>query len=121
MKNQSSLTHDCRVARVVAAEDLRCGDFVGILTSIVELPSFFWGADCQVAPPHEPVRLRCRPAEGGVPLKIKAICLPFVLVRTPDGRHQTLDIRQCELVRLDAKYAQAASKALCKTPGTSRR
>jgi hypothetical protein len=47
-------------------------------------------------------------------LKVKAICLPYVLVETPKGRHKTLDLRQCRLVRLGDGYAKKAWKEFCK-------
>ncbi len=52
------------------------------------------------------------PTEDRVPLKIKAICLPFVFVKSPSGRFQTIDVRLAKLVRLERDYAQSVWKAL---------
>ena len=120
MKTQAAIPETI-VSRSLSAEDLKCGDFVGILHEIIEWPSFFWDCDPQLLPPHEPVRLTCRAAAGGTPLKVKAICLPFVFVKQPCGQHQTLDIRRHKLVRLSDDYAQLVWKAMQKQTAQARR
>lgn len=102
------------VARILAAEDLRCGDFVGILYETLELPSFHWRCDGQLLPPDELVRITYQPTEGGTPLKVKAICLPYVFVKQPNGEHKTLDVRRQQLVRLSETYARIVWKTLSK-------
>jgi hypothetical protein len=114
MKSETTTSTETYVSRSLAAEDLVCGDFVGILHEIVEWPSFFWSGDAQLLPPNELVRLQCRASDGGTPLKIKAICLPFVFVKTPTGQHRILDVRQHRLVRLSRDYADPVWKALAK-------
>jgi len=103
------------VARSLAAEDLRCGDFVGILRETIELPSFHWSCDVQLLPPDELIRIVYQPVHGGTPLKVKAICLPFVFVKNPVGQHQTLDVRRQQLVRLSESYARLVWKTLART------
>jgi hypothetical protein len=100
------------LARPLAAEDLRCGDFVSVLYEVVDWPSFFWQCDAQLLPPDKPVRLQSRPADSGQPLKVKSICLPFVFVKEPTGKHRILDIRHHHLVRLTPRYAEAVWKTL---------
>src|SRR5438105_4293111 len=68
------------LAASVAPEDLRCGDSVAILSLTREYPSFFWCSDAAMMANNEPVRVSYMWPDGGVPLKIKAICLPFVFV-----------------------------------------
>lgn len=114
MKTEQTSTHDASLARPLAAEDLRCGDFVSILHEVVEYPSFFWSCDPELWPPGEPVRMRLRPSDGGTPLKVKAICLPFVFVKSPCGKHRTLDVRQQHLVRLSREYARRVWDAMRK-------
>jgi hypothetical protein len=106
MKSDANTSCESHVARSLAAEDLRCGDFVAILHEVVEWPSFFWCGDPQLLPPDQPVRLVCRAGDGGVPLKVKAICLPFVFVKQPCGKHRVLDVRQHRLVRLGDGYCR---------------
>ncbi len=121
---ETQINTDCEsyVARPLAAEDLRCGDFVSILHEIVEWPSFFWSCDSQLLPPNEPVRLQTRPSDSGQPLKVKGICLPFVFVKLPCGKHRTLDVRQHRLARLSEEYARAVWKTMGKErrTGTAR-
>ena len=114
MKSDTATQYEPAVARSLAPEDLSCGDFVAILHEIVEWPSFFWTCDAQLLPPDELVRLTVRSSVGGTPLKVKAICLPFVFVKKPCGTHRTLDVRQHRLVRLSSEYAQTVWKAMSK-------
>jgi hypothetical protein len=114
MKSSTATRAATSVSRPLAAEDLKCGDFVGILSETVEWPSFFWSCDGHLLPPDHPVRLTCKSSAGGTPLKVKAISLPFVFVKQPGGQHQTLDVRRHKLVRLSPKYARQAWKALSK-------
>src|SRR5262245_24872946 len=108
MKPQAATSCETYVARSLAGEDLRCGDFVAIPSEIVEWPSFYWSCDPQVWPPSELVRIQRYSNDGGTPLKVKAICLPFVFVKKPSGCHLTLDLRQHRLVRLTSDYARLA-------------
>ena len=110
----------CTLAKALAPEDVRPGDFVALLHVIAELPSFLWCTETWALPVHEPVRIQFAPGGGGVPLKVKSVCLPFVLVKLPTGGRRTLDLRQCRLARLDISYAKLAWKAR-KKRGRSRR
>jgi hypothetical protein len=98
------------LAALVAPEDLCRGDFVAILSEIVELPSFLW-SDSFTSGPEELVRVRRLPTEDRTPLKVKAVCLPFVFVKLPSGRFETIDIRLASLVRLEKAYAKRVWKA----------
>jgi hypothetical protein len=54
---------------------------------------------------------------SGSPLRVKAVCLPFVLVARINGKPRTLDLRRVQLVKLDRGYAKLVRKALRrKTP-----
>jgi hypothetical protein len=88
------------VARI-AGEDLKPGDFVTVLTEMIELPSFLWCCDSAAAPMDELVRLRYLPREAGEPFKIMVVCLPFVYTKRANGKLTTLDIRKHQLVKLD--------------------
>src|SRR4051812_12943336 len=108
--NQASST-----AARVAPEDLRRGDFVAVLSEILEVPPFCWN-DTLPSGQGELVRLRRLPTKDRVPLKVKAICLPFVFVKLPRGQFQTIDVRLASLVRLDKAYAKTVWKSL-RSPG----
>lgn len=100
------------LARTAAGEDLRVGDFVALLNVVYEYPSWLWMSDAAVLPPDQPVRIRLREDSAGEPLRVLDICLPFVFVDTPSGSKRTLDLRGCQLARLDAGFAKRTRKAL---------
>ena len=109
------------LARTIAAEDLRRGDYVAVLSVVYELPSFLWNCDSTLLPADEPVRMRLRGCGGGEPLRVLDACLPFVLVETCRGRSRTLDVRACQLARLDRKYAKRAFRRLSTRKRSRRR
>ena len=73
---------------------------------------FLWNADAALSPRDELVRIQCLPVGGGVPLKVKTVCLPYVLVNHPQAKGQILDIRRTRLVRLDREFAKTSWKLL---------
>ena len=99
------------LARVLAPEDVRPGDYVALLEEIYELPSYWWRTDSVLESRDELVRIRMIPTQENLPLKVKSVCLPFVLAKKPTGERQTLDLRRCRLARLDDRYAASAWKA----------
>lgn len=113
MGSGSSLSETTSVAASVAPEDLQRGDFVAILHEVAEYPSFFW-MDAVPCERDAMVRVRCLPADSGQPLKVKAICLPFLFVESPRRRLRTLDVRQVQLARLTRRYAKTVWTAFRK-------
>jgi len=99
------------LARALAPEDVRLGDFVALLDEIFELPSYWWCVDSSLHPRDQLVRIRMIPTQENVPLKVKSVCLPFVLAKNPAGDKRTLDLRRCRLARLDRTYAASAWSA----------
>ncbi len=96
-------------AQTVAGEDLEVGDYVAVLEQTYEFASFLWcGVDVQLMPPDEPVRVRMAPLDSGVPLRVAAVCVPFVLAKHPKGGTRSLDLRLCRLARVDRGYGRAA-------------
>ena len=112
MTTPTKQTIEPTLAKSVAAEDLLRGDFVALLSEIYEYPSFLWCCDASLAPDNEPIKLRFRGQDGGRPLRILDVCLPFVFVEQPGGGHRTLDVRYCQLVRLDREYSKRVWKEL---------
>jgi hypothetical protein len=102
------------LSQTLAPEDVRRGDFVSILYEIVEFPSFFWSCDGWALAPEELIRLKWRSADGGTPLKVKAVCLPYVFVKKPCGEHCAIDLRRHALVRLTPEYGRTVWKTLGK-------
>jgi len=120
MKKSLSTADATSIAAPVAPEDLMRGDCVAVLNEVVEFPSFFW-CDSVLSERHELVRMRCLPANSGTPLKVKAICLPFVFVKSPIGEYEAIDIRQVQLVRLKKHYAKTVWKNIRKQVARRRR
>lgn len=116
------ITRGGSLAKPLAPEEIRLDDFVAVLHVFYDLPSFFWRDDLTTYPREELVRLCYLPEPAGTPLKVKSICLPFVLAKQPSGEQQTLDVRKVRLARLDADYAKSAWKlAKKKKTGTRKR
>ena len=94
-------TKDLTTAKVLAPEDVRAGDYVALLHVVHEVPSFWWCSEIGTIRPDEPVRIPFVPNNGGVPLRVRSICLPFILVKAPSGKLRNLDVRRYRLARLD--------------------
>lgn len=95
----------------LAPEEIRRGDFVTPLFVVSEWPSWFWCDDDALHPRDELVRIRSTPSDEATPLEVTAVCLPFVLVETPQGEGKTLDIRRVRLARLDRRFARKSRRA----------
>ncbi len=111
MATRTHRTDRTSLAALVAPEDLRIGDFVAVLNEIAEYPAIVWcdpGADAT----DDLVRVQFCATDGGMPLKVKAICLPFVYVEPPVGATQTVDVRRNQLVRLKKRYSKTIWKDL---------
>ena len=95
------------MAKSLAPEDVRAGDYVTVLHVVHELPSMMWCNDMSLIERDEIVRMQFMPDNGGEPLKVKSVCLPFVLVKYASGKKGPLDVRRCRLAKLDRAYAEA--------------
>jgi hypothetical protein len=58
------------------------------------------------------VRLKLIPGDAGQPLKVVAICLPFVYAQTPRNETITIDTRRVQLVRLDRECSRVVWERL---------
>ena len=99
------------LVRMLAPEDIQPGDYVTPLSTLAEVPSYWWCGDDWSLPRDRPVYIRFITGCDGAPLRVKSICVPFILVKQPDGQSLTLDLRKCQLARLDRKYGRRAWKA----------
>jgi hypothetical protein len=97
------------LAKALAPEEIRRGDFVAPLYLVAEYPSWYW--DDAFHSRETTVRVPLMPSCEPQPLKVRRVCLPFVLVKTPEGAERTLDVRRYRLARLDRTFAGAAWKA----------
>ncbi len=99
------------LAKTLAPEELRVGDYVAVLRITYEVPSFVWCCHDSFADRSDLVRLHMLPDDEAVPLEVEAVCLPFVLAKPPKGPPRTLDIRRVQLARLARRFAQASQQA----------
>jgi hypothetical protein len=112
MDCKSAKAANATLAKPLAPEEIRQGDFVTPLWVIAEIPSFWWRSDSWTLPIEEPVRIRFLPNYEGMPLKVRSVCVPFVLVKAPSGEQKVIDLRSCQLAKLDKSHAMQAWKAL---------
>ena len=102
----STAAAEATLAKALAPEDVRPGDFVTPLFVITEMPSFWWNGGCWNLPHDQPVRIRLTYNCDGMPMRVKSVCLPFVLAKSPAGEQNTIDLRKCQIARLDQGYAK---------------
>lgn len=102
----------CSLAKSLAPEDVRVGDYVAPLHETYDYASFFWCCDDALEDRSQTVPIRFVASGSGEPLRVKAFCLPFVLVKHPVRGDFTLDIRRHQLARLDRAYGKLAWKSL---------
>src|SRR4051794_21878105 len=111
----STAAAEATLAKALAPEDIRPGDFVTPLFTITELPSFWWSGESWNLPHDQPVRIRVTHNCDGMPMGVKSGCLPFMLTKSPAGMQTTIDLRKCQVARLGKSYAKQAWKAYKKT------
>lgn len=114
MTTTKDTNYQTQVAVCVAAEDIKPGDYLAVLSEIFEFPSFFWCCMSESLPPDQPVRLRQLPGDSGLPHKVENVCLPYVYAKLPSGRVAILDTRKHQLVRLSAGSGRQIWKLLRK-------
>jgi len=114
MKTRTPLSTETVLARPLAPEEIRRGQYVTPLNEFVEMPSFLWPFLDSELKPSDLVRIRIKSGEGGIPLRVKSICLPFVSVQTPQQEIRVLDLRRVQLVRLSTEFGKSVTKALAK-------
>ena len=66
MKIRQLESESSSIAALSSPEDLRCGDFVAVLSEIVELPTFLW-SETLSGEREELVRLRRLPTDDRAP------------------------------------------------------
>lgn len=109
--NTTQAAAKATLAKTLAPEEICPGDFVTLLHIIAEVPSFYWLSESWTLPVDQPVRIRFTSPSDGLPLKVTSLCLPFVLVKQVSGEQGTLDVRKCQLARLNRRYAKRAWKS----------
>ena len=101
---------ELRTSSSIAPEDIRRGDYIAILRQVCEYVPMF--AEGKPEDGDLPRRILMLPKQGGLPLRVVEVCLPFVLVEQVDGTHATLDARRSRFARLTEEYARLAIKRI---------
>lgn len=101
-----------RTARPAAPEDLRAGQYIAVTRVMLEDTPLF--CDRALGRDMPVMRAWLMPGCAGDPMRIVSICLPFVLVETPERRCRTLDLRRWQIVRLPKGYGRTAFERLAK-------
>lgn len=113
IKETQSETSDNGFAKRLHPEDISVGDAILVSETQYEIPSFLWcGADTFALPPESPVRISLKACPNQAPLKVKAICLPYILCRDSKRRARLLDVRQVQLMKLARSFSDSFRKAL---------
>ncbi|MBN2448569.1 MAG: hypothetical protein JXO22_17715, partial [Phycisphaerae bacterium] len=68
-----------RLARALAPEDIRPGDYVTLLHYVTEVLPLAALVDTTWQTP-KPIAVQWLPWGGGMPVRVLGVCLPFVLV-----------------------------------------
>lgn len=93
-------------AKPLAPEDVAPGDYVAVLDQVYEYPSVVWYCDRPLAGEDEVIRLRLRPHRSELPLRVVAVCVPFVYAEDVGGKRRTIDLRSTRLARIDRKVGK---------------
>ena len=107
MTSSTRQSSELACARGVAAEDLRSGDWISVLSETQEDPAWLYDRDGLSR--DTVVRVQYLHS-AGTPLRVEAICLPFVLTRTVSRVTRVLDVRLCEFGRLSKEYVRRWKK-----------
>lgn len=104
MTNSETTLPSISACRSVHTEDLQVGEYVTVLQRTFPVGTFAWcGLDTHQYPPETPIQVAFR--EDFVLLRIKDICLPFVLCTDHDKQVQTFDARATEFGRVPKSFA----------------
>lgn len=101
-------TKDIKAVRVAAAEDLKKGDYVTVSKMTLEMVPM-----CQESFGQDtihPLRVQLTPYYSGCAFKVRAICVPYVMVIDCDGDAGTLDLRRHHLVKLAGSFGRQVFK-----------
>ena len=103
---------DAGMARALAPEDLRAGDYVYVLGELLEVLPCILDREAWKAP--ETVKLMVLPYSGKEPMKIVEVCLPVLLVKDKSGKCETIDARLFRFARLPVRFGRKVFKRLRK-------
>ena len=105
------------ISRTLAPEDIRPDMFVVIQDYVEEYLPEWSLTDPHLKGDGQPLRFRFLPCDCPgcghlTPMKVSAVGLPFVLVKTIKGAHRTIDVRRYRLAQLPDHYGRKVFKKL---------
>lgn len=96
-------TNNIKVCRQVRPDDVRIGDFVAVLCETYEWPTIFCGSEFGPAVQ----RATLVPNQTDEPVRVEAVCVPFVFVVDAAGVHRVIDMRRVTLARVAKRFGRA--------------
>lgn len=107
---ETNQERELTLMRPLAPEDIRRGTHVAVLYYVLEYLPFWCDESWQ---PLKVRRVEVLPGpDAGTPLRVREVCLPYILVEHPDGKHRTIDVRRYRLGLLSERFAEKAFKRL---------
>ena len=98
------MSKEQRAAVMVAAEDILVDDYVAPMKAVDE---FLMRDDVSPAGGLKTMVVEWLPCAVET-MRVRGVCLPFVLVETPCGGRRTIDVRQVRLGRLSKAFGREA-------------
>ena len=98
--------------RRLGPEDLQRGQYVTVMQRTGQSLNYHLFCESPEHPSVTVERYAYLPKQAGQPLKVLALCIPFVLVKTARGKCHMLDLRRVDLALLSDDFGRAAFKAL---------
>lgn len=101
-----------RVARQVRPDDICVGSFVAVLCETYEWPEFSCFGGAKEAGSDGVQRVTLVPNETKPPVRIEAVCVPFVFVVDAGGKRQVFDMRRIRLARVSNRFGRSVFAAM---------
>jgi len=108
-KIKHRLLHQSHAIQPVAPEDIHAGDYLALThRSYQLLPDSLenWGGNNTV----KTVRVDVMPCDSGEPMRVLAVCLPFITAVSPHRFVTTIDLRREHVGRLPKAYGRHVFK-----------
>ena len=104
MSSATLASSEISATRRLAADDIRPGMWLTVSRDVCEFASFLWDTDVPASERGLPVRFEFTPHDSGTPQRVRAVCLPYVFVKSIKGATRTIDLRQSEVTQLHDDY-----------------
>ncbi len=104
------------VSRQLRPDDIRVGDYVAVLNV-----SYEWaGFSCMdpTGNPGQVQRATLIPNKTSPPVRIEAVCVPFLFVVDVKGKRHMVDMRRVKLARVSRRFGNTVFSSMSrKSPG----